>query len=165
MEFCLRTPWNRVLRVRGDGKRIVESDFVALSHPLYRSSDPLLCEAADQLRAYFRGAMRRFDLPLLLNGTALQCDAWACVSELEVGEFVSYADIARAIARPAAHRGVAAAMSATPLDLFIPAHRVVGSDGRVRGALPGSMRATLVAFERATLAKNQIPEVTVLPRR
>jgi methylated-DNA-[protein]-cysteine S-methyltransferase len=155
MELCLRTPWNRVLRLRSDGERIIESDFVALSHPLRRSADPLLREAAAQIRAYFRGAIGRFDVPLLLRGTPLQIEAWRCVADLGFGEFVSYADVARAIARPFAHRGVASAMSASPLDLLIPAHRVLGSDGRVRGAGTGSMRATLVAFERAILLKRR----------
>ncbi|HEY1428317.1 MAG TPA: methylated-DNA--[protein]-cysteine S-methyltransferase [Candidatus Tumulicola sp.] len=146
----MKTPWNRVLRVRGDGEKITESAFVAVSHPLRRSTDRLLSEAAAQVRAYCRGRLRRFDLPLLLDGTPLQHDAWACVAALEFGDIVSYADVARAIARPSAHRGVAAAMSAARLALFVPAHRVVGSDGRVRGASPGSMRVTLLEFERAT---------------
>ena len=78
-------------------------------------------------------------------------DAWRCVAALEVGEIVSYADVARAIGRPGAHRGVATAMGRSPLDLFIPAHRVVGADGRIRGASPGSMRRALLAFEGITL--------------
>jgi methylated-DNA-[protein]-cysteine S-methyltransferase len=153
MELCVETPWKRRLRIRSDGEILLSSDFVAASHPLRRSTDRLLTEAAAQVRAYIRGALGRFDLPLVFDGTALQNDAWACVAALGFGEFVSYADIARAISRPSAHRGVAAAMGATPYALFVPAHRVLGSDGRVRGASPGSMRVTLLEFERAILAK------------
>jgi methylated-DNA-[protein]-cysteine S-methyltransferase len=155
MELCVKTPWNRHLRIVGDGEILLSSDFVAVSHPLRRSTDPLLSEAAAQVKAYIHGALPRFELPLLLRGTALQNDAWSCVAALEFGEFVSYADIARAIARPAAHRGVAAAMGATPFALFVPAHRVLGSDGRVRGATQSSMRIKLLEFERATIAKRK----------
>jgi O-6-methylguanine DNA methyltransferase len=155
MELCVKTPWNRHLRILSDGEILLASDFVAVSHPLRRSTDRLLSETAAQVRAYIRGALRRFDLPLRFAGTVLQNDAWSCVAALEFGEFVSYADIARAIARPAAHRGVAAAMSATPFALFVPAHRVLGSDGRVRGSAPTSMRIRLMEFERTILAKRK----------
>ncbi|HEX4013851.1 MAG TPA: methylated-DNA--[protein]-cysteine S-methyltransferase [Candidatus Cybelea sp.] len=135
----------------GNGSEIVESTFVGRGRRAAapQRNDPLLREAAVQVRAYFARRLRCFDLPLHLRGTELQVAAWRLVATLSFGEFVSYADVAAAIGRPGRHRGVAAAMSATPLDLFIPAHRVVGADGRVRGAAPNSLRAKLVAFERA----------------
>ncbi len=108
----------------------------------------MLAEAASQVNAYFKRRLRRFDLPLSLAGTALQIEAWRVVAQLEFGQLVAYCDVARAIGRPGAHRGVAAAMVRSQLALFVPAHRVVGADGSLRGAGPGSMRARLLAFER-----------------
>jgi len=139
--------------VRND-RAIVGSSFV----PRRRASeskpaDALLAEAVAQVRAYFAGQLRRFDLPLAFNGTAFQIDVWNAVASLSFGEFVSYADVARAIGKPLAHRGVAAAMAATPIDLFVPAHRVIGADGRVKGAVPRSVRLRLVEFELARCAR------------
>jgi methylated-DNA-[protein]-cysteine S-methyltransferase len=116
-----------------------------------RVADALLREAVRQVRAYFARRLRRFDLPLDLHGTPFQQDVWRFVAGLEVGQLVSYSDLARLVGRPRAHRGVATAMRVTPIDLFIPAHRVVGSDGTVRGAGPNSVRRRLLAFEGITL--------------
>jgi methylated-DNA-[protein]-cysteine S-methyltransferase len=142
------TPLRRDLLVASDGANIVASDFVAVKRGAKSHPDPLLDEAEAQVRAYFKRRLARFDLPLLLDGTPF-CEAvWRAVASLSFGQFVSYADVARAVGRPLAHRGVAAAMGRSPLDLFIPAHRVVGADGRVKGGTPGSTRLMLVAFER-----------------
>ncbi|HEY2473371.1 MAG TPA: methylated-DNA--[protein]-cysteine S-methyltransferase [Candidatus Cybelea sp.] len=133
----------------GDGVVLLESRFVGRRRGAgVRPRDPLLREASAQVGAYFERRLARFDLPLHLTGTALQVAAWRAVAALSFGEFVSYADVARAIGRPGAHRAIAAAMTLTPLALFVPAHRVVGADGRVKGAMKGSLRARLVAFER-----------------
>lgn len=147
----IATPWKCDLVVGSDGSQaIVASTFAPhRSQRPGKPADPLLAAAAEQVRAYFARRLRRFDLPLAPQGTPFQLAIWQLVASLAFGEFVSYGDLARAIGRPLAHRGVAMAMGRTPLDLLIPAHRVVGSDGRMRGAQPGSMRARLVAFERA----------------
>jgi methylated-DNA-[protein]-cysteine S-methyltransferase len=143
------TPWGRDLALTANGDAIIAAAFVAKRVRRPSASDPLLREAAAQVRAYFARRLRAFDVPLAPDGTPFARAVYALAAQLRFGEFVSYADVARAAGRPLAHRGVALAMRRSPIDLLIPAHRVVGSDGRVRGARPGSIRLRLVAFERA----------------
>ncbi len=149
MQHRIPTPLSRDLLIVSNGLAIVSSDFVARKPAGRKPSDSLLVEASAQVRAYFARRLRRFDLPLALEGSAFRIAVWRAVASLSFGEFVSYADVARAIGRPLAHRGVATAMGLTPLDLFIPAHRVIGADGRIKGARPRSLRARLAAFERS----------------
>jgi O-6-methylguanine DNA methyltransferase len=142
------TPWRYEMAVWTNGSAIVRAEFVAAKRAKHVRTDSLVREAAAQVRAYFARRLRRFDLPLEPEGTPFAIAVWQCVAGLSFGEFVSYADVARAIGRPLAHRGVALAMGRTPIDLFVPAHRVIGADGRVKGALPGSLRLRLADFER-----------------
>ena len=144
----LATPFG-ALCVQSDGLAIVASEFrVESRRSVPRTGDALLNEARRQVNAYFKRRLRRFDLPLRFAGTAFQNEVWRAVSDLAFGQVVSYAEVARAVGRPLAHRGVAAAMGRSQLDLFMPAHRVIGSDGTVKGASPQSVRAKLLEFER-----------------
>ncbi len=152
MERRIPTPLGRDLLIGSNGCCIVASNFVAPARAApAKAGDALLVEAAAQVRAYFRRRLRRFDLPLALDGTAFRVAVWRAVATLAFGEFVSYAEVARAVGRPLAHRGVATAMALCPLDLFVPAHRVIGADGNIKGARPRSMRVRLATFERARL--------------
>jgi methylated-DNA-[protein]-cysteine S-methyltransferase len=144
---AIETPLGVFLIVESDGERIRSASFSRRTARSGAKPDALLRDAASQVRAYFRKRLARFDLPLHFDGTAFQKDVWTFVAGLEVGQLISYGDLARFIGRPRAHRGVAAAMRNTPIDLFVPAHRVVGSDGTVRGAGPNSVRRRLLAFE------------------
>lgn len=150
MGLTILTPLPFALEVESDQGAIVAARFVRRKRAPVKArlTEALLVEAAAQVRAYFARRLRRFDLPLAFAATPFSQAVWECVAGLSFGEFVSYADVARAIGRPLAHRGVAMAMGRTPIDLFVPAHRVVGADGRVKGATPGGVRLALVAFER-----------------
>jgi methylated-DNA-[protein]-cysteine S-methyltransferase len=148
VEMTVSTPIGAVLHIGAQQGRIVACTFRPRARARASTPrDPLLREARRQIDAYFRKKLHRFDLPLLLEGTAFQCAVWALVASLEVGELISYGDVARAVGAPLAHRGVAAAMRRTPYDLLIPAHRVIGADGTVKGAGPNSLRRRLLTFE------------------
>ncbi|MBD5606418.1 MAG: methylated-DNA--[protein]-cysteine S-methyltransferase [Candidatus Eremiobacteraeota bacterium] len=153
--MMLATPFGRHLHVTCSDGGVTESRFVAkpAGHDTERSH-PLEADVRRQLDAYFARKLRRFDVPLVLAGTPFQVEVWRAVAAIPSGALASYADVARAIGRPNAHRAVAAALTRTPLALFVPAHRVVGADGRARGAAPGSLRRRLIAFEAAPSARS-----------
>ena len=94
---------------------------------------PVTEEAARQLDEYFAGRRRAFDLPLLFAGTEFQKAVWGELLKIPFGETVSYGCIAQRIGMPKAVRAVANANGANPLSVFVPCHRVVGSDRSLTG--------------------------------
>jgi methylated-DNA-[protein]-cysteine S-methyltransferase len=120
-----------------------------------RSADVVPDPAADmglqdQIDGYFAGRLRHFDVPLDLRGTPLQRAIWQAVMAIPFGETRSYADIARAVGRPAAWRAVGSANAICPVSLVIPCHRVIGADGTIKG-YPGDIlnRRRLLEFEQS----------------
>ena len=70
-------------------------------------------DAVCQLRAYFAGELREFDLKLDLEGTDFQKRVWEAVAEIPFGETRSYGDVARDIGNAGAVRAVGAANAHT----------------------------------------------------
>lgn len=118
--------------------------------PLVAEADhPVLVRAGEQLRAYFEGRLRTFDLPLDWRGTDFQKSVWAQLLAIPYGETRSYGAIARAIGRPGASRAVGAANGRNPLSIVAPCHRVVGSTGHLTGFACGlEAKTLLLALER-----------------
>jgi AraC family transcriptional regulator, regulatory protein of adaptative response / methylated-DNA-[protein]-cysteine methyltransferase len=73
------------------------------------------------------------DLPLDVRGTAFQQRVWRALTEIPVGETISYSELARRIGEPKSVRGVAGACAANNLAVAIPCHRVVRKDGSASG--------------------------------
>ncbi|MBL8612667.1 MAG: methylated-DNA--[protein]-cysteine S-methyltransferase [Myxococcales bacterium] len=94
------------------------------------------------------GALR--GIPLALRGTPFQLAVWRALADIPCGETRSYAEVARAIGRPAAVRAVGLANGANPLALVLPCHRVIGSDGSLTGYGGGVERKRwLLSHERS----------------
>jgi methylated-DNA-[protein]-cysteine S-methyltransferase len=94
---------------------------------------PILSVAAKQLREYFAGERRVFELPLAAEGTEFQQRVWQALMALEFGQTCSYGELARAIGQPSSSRAVGAANGRNPLSIVVPCHRVIGSDGSLTG--------------------------------
>jgi methylated-DNA-[protein]-cysteine S-methyltransferase len=104
--------------------------------------------AACQLEEYFAGKRRRFELPLLLGGTAFQRSVWSALASIPYGETWSYAELAAAVGRPTAYRAVGQANGVNPIPIILPCHRVVASGGGLGGYGGGlAMKRALLALE------------------
>lgn len=114
----------------------------------------VLDHAARQLDEYFAGRRRVFDLPLLTVGTPFQRAVWELLTEIPFGETRSYAWLAAQLGHPRAVRAVAAANCANALSIFIPCHRVVGSNGSLTGYAGGlAAKRLLLGLEQQQLLR------------
>lgn len=110
----------------------------------------LVIAALSQVRQYFDGDRKNFDLPLLAAGTEFQKAVWQQVAAIPFGETMTYAQIANALGKPLAARAVGGAVGSNPIALLIGCHRVMGSSGKITGYSGGngiSTKRWLLAHE------------------
>ena len=93
--------------------------------------DELGWKIAEQLREYFAGARKEFDLPLAPEGTEFRRRVWAALREIPYGETRTYRDIAARVGAPKGMQAVGQANRHNPLPIVVPCHRVtaVGAIG------------------------------------
>ena len=89
--------------------------------------------AALQLREYFDGRRKAFELPLEPKGTDFQKKVWNALLEIPYGETRSYKDIADRINCPKGFRAIGQANHNNPISIVIPCHRVILADGSLGG--------------------------------
>jgi len=94
----------------------------------YSDKDPVLEEAARQLRQYFAGERTDFDLPMQPHGTQFQKRVWSAMQEIPCGKTATYGGLARQL--ESAPRAIGGACGRNPLPIVIPCHRVVGGAGK-----------------------------------
>ncbi len=92
-----------------------------------------VADAIRQVKEYFAGNRKGFDLPLDLRGTAHQQRVWQNLLDIPYGKTLTYGELARRVGTPKAARAVGAACGANPVWLVVPCHRVIGGDGGLHG--------------------------------
>jgi methylated-DNA-[protein]-cysteine S-methyltransferase len=91
-------------------------------------------EAAAQLRAYFTGELRDFDLPLAPSGSERGAALRAGILSVGYGDMLSYGALARQL--DSGPRAVGQACARNPFPFVVPCHRILASGGRL-GAYSG----------------------------
>jgi O-6-methylguanine DNA methyltransferase len=97
----------------------------------------------EQITAYFEGACVNFsrDLPLILDGfCSFGTSILTTCREIEIGQTITYGQLAKKAGRPNASRAVGSTLAKNPLPLIIPCHRIIRSDGKLGGfSAPGGI--------------------------
>jgi methylated-DNA-[protein]-cysteine S-methyltransferase len=133
----------------GSKRREPEPDWIYSEKPFN--------DAREQLRAYFDGGLKEFDLKLRPGGTEFQQQVLAELQKIPYGTTTSYGDIARRIGRPKAVRAVGAANGRNPIPIVIPCHRVIGASGDLTGF--GGGLPVKEALLRLEMEHSQFPHV------
>jgi methylated-DNA-[protein]-cysteine S-methyltransferase len=105
----------------------------------------LLGDVPDRLIAYLEGEevdLANIDLDVG-DATDFYVRSWNACRSIPRGETRTYAWLARQAGRPRAPRAAGQTMARNRVPLIVPCHRVVGSDGSLRGFGSGSERLDL----------------------
>jgi len=129
------------------------------------AAHPVLAPALAALEAYWRDGTAAFErLPVDAHGTPFQQRVWQALRGIAAGRTTSYGALAAALGCPAAVRAVAAAVGRNPVAIVVPCHRVVGSDGALRGYAAGLARKrALLALESAAAQRAEAPAAAAAP--
>jgi methylated-DNA-[protein]-cysteine S-methyltransferase len=126
------------LLLAGDGRSLHHLAFRSGRRPtrispIWERRDGVFDDVVDQLREYFDGRRRTFDVALELAGNPFEQRVWEALRGIPYGETVSYGQIAAEVGQPTAARAVGLANGRNPVAVIVPCHRVIGANGSLTG--------------------------------
>lgn len=111
-------------------KRRLHADIVA-------GNSSVMDLAVSQLDEYFLGVRSTFSVPLLFTGTPFQQAVWTALQGVPYGTTLTYLQLAERIICPQSVRAVANAVGANAMSIFVPCHRIIGTNGTLTGYAGG----------------------------
>ena len=129
------------LLLAGEGEKLSRLSFLeGRDSPItisteWTQDDSRFNHVATQLKEYFRGVRKEFDIPLDIGNDrpGFSRRVWSQLRKIPYGETCSYRTIAERVGRPKAYRAVGQANHRNPIAIVIPCHRVIGSNGTLTG--------------------------------
>ena len=100
---------------------------------LDNSSTRLGKEVQSQLIAYFDQKLKKFDIPVHIEGSEFSLKVFKEMSNIPYGKTKSYKQVAEKIKQPKSARAVGRVSGSNKIPIIIPCHRIVGSNGELVG--------------------------------
>tara|TARA_B100001248_G_scaffold202671_1_gene156854 strand:- start:312 stop:806 length:495 start_codon:yes stop_codon:yes gene_type:complete len=90
-------------------------------------------EVQNQLNAYFQRRLKKFDIPVHIEGSEFSLKVFKEMSKIPYGKTKSYKQVAEKIKEPKSARAVGRVSGSNKIPIIIPCHRIVGSNGELVG--------------------------------
>ncbi|GLH98046.1 putative methylated-DNA:protein-cysteine methyltransferase [Phytohabitans aurantiacus] len=142
--------------VRAAGFTTDTAELLRLVHPSLRAEPrarPDLGSVTDAVRSYLDGDVAAIDEVTVEQhtGGAFLSHSWDTLRHVKPGQPVTYTQFAALAGRPSAIRAAATACARNAVALFVPCHRIIGTDGTLRGYRWGlDVKKWLLAHENTT---------------
>ena len=140
------------------GAMTIESDEKGLRRVFFSDKKPELYKAQTNdinertiefLDRYFKNSKPMCDIPLNLIGTEFEKSVWRLLLDIPYGETRTYKDIASMLSLHS-YQAIGHAIGKNPILIIVPCHRVIGSDGSLKGYSAGLERKrSLLELESA----------------
>jgi methylated-DNA-[protein]-cysteine S-methyltransferase len=137
-------------RYRKMRKAVDDRLLAGLQASFVVEDSPVLGQARQGLQAYWEGKQTAFETPLLLVGTDFQKSVWNELLKIPFGKTETYLRLSHILENPKAIRAIASANGANAISIFVPCHRIIGSNGELIGYAGG-----LDAKRRLLLLENK----------
>jgi len=107
-----------------------------------------LQDCVTQLNEYFAGERQHFTVKIDPAGTEFQLRVWQKLLQIPFGSTISYLQLARLTGNESNTRAVGNANGKNKINIIVPCHRVIGSNGKLTGYGGGLWRKEfLLKFE------------------
>jgi len=174
----LESPLGDLLLVTDTDRNIRALDFATHQARLRRrlrehcgsdawAESPAPEEVAQAIARYFSGELSAVDsLATVTAGSDLQCKVWAALRRIPAGSVTTYGKLAKELGfdDPRAAIDIGAATGANPIAIVVPCHRVIASNGELRGYAWGLHRKRwLLEHENAVASELETPQPMRLP--
>ena len=115
-----------------------------------KANSPVVQKLESQLKEYWEGERKYFDVKLQMKGTDFQIACWKALLKIPYGETRSYQEIASMVGKEKACRAVGQAIHQNPFIIVVPCHRVISKNGSLGGYFYGEdMKRHLLEIEKS----------------
>ena len=169
MEICVKQ--NKLYSISKTNKKTVEQSFKKskIQSPFLKALDkdlsyifdpdsqkiitkqklsPFARKVKQQLKNYFKGNLKDFDIPLYIRGTDFQKKLWKSLQKIPWGKTKTYGQLAEQLKLPKAARAIGNGCAKNPFLIVVPCHRVVSQKALGGFALGLKAKKQLLSLEK-----------------